>query len=697
MLWKEWRENIKWAVLAMIGLGLAEFYGLSQQGSSYEDQWATLCKSAFLMSTTFGCAAVGVVLGLLQILPEQRRDQWAALLHRPVKRSTIFFGKAFAGIALYFLATVPPYVACVWYVAASEHFAVPFVPQMVFPGVTDICAGAIYYFAALFVGLRRGLWFGSRAFGFLAAIHVSFYITGWGITLFRVPVEASLLMALALFTAGWGAISTNGTMSNQPWLARWALLAVIFYGVSALGEMSNVVLGMFSTPQYYYGTEYAMDIDGRPLKISVSKTAGTTITDLAGNVIKDERFASSSRYNFLVNFVQTSTYIGDPHQLKKESTGYSQGYRSNMTYVVLAGGSYDTETERWYYLPQQRQFVGYFYKTNQRIGSIGQDGFRPGYGQVESFKNDIAGFYYEVSSIFQSGSTVYRGTYDQRKLTPIFSQPGTEVFGATPLQSNQDQTIGLNLGAVVLLDKILIIDKTGQIVATLPYHQDMNQWGRVLVAIKPSKDRFFLHYMPSAWIKAQEQEQMPSYMEEMDAKGTLLNTYTLPPVHQQGYPRTWQQYISEGLETPAFYFGDLIYGKMGALCGSQRLADAYNYRMTDGWGWTKDLAIRTSTFSAIFAVVALIWARWTRFSWKRSWAWALFVLLFNLAGLITFRLVADWPIFVPCPKCQRKRSIQESTCPSCHAGWPAPKREGTEIFDQGSKHMEAPEAVLASK
>ena len=80
MLWKELRENLKWAVLAMIGLGLAEFYGLTENNNfNYFDQSATLCKSSFLMSTTFGCAAVGLILGLIQILPEQRRDQWDTL------------------------------------------------------------------------------------------------------------------------------------------------------------------------------------------------------------------------------------------------------------------------------------------------------------------------------------------------------------------------------------------------------------------------------------------------------------------------------------------------------------------------------------------------------------------------------------------------------------------------------------------
>ena len=46
----------------------------------------------------------------MQILPELRRDQWAALLHRPVPRGTIFFGKVIAGLLLYLLATAIPFL-----------------------------------------------------------------------------------------------------------------------------------------------------------------------------------------------------------------------------------------------------------------------------------------------------------------------------------------------------------------------------------------------------------------------------------------------------------------------------------------------------------------------------------------------------------------------------------------------------------
>jgi hypothetical protein len=679
MLWKELRENFKWAVLAMLGLGLAEFYGLTEN-DAYTDQAATLCKSSFLMSTSFGCAAVGLILGLIQILPEQRRDQWAALLHRPVTRATIFRGKAFAGILLYLVATIPPFLACIWYAATPGHFSSPFVPQMTFPGVADICAGAMYYFAALFVGLRKGAWFGTRAFGFLAAVVVSFFVANAYYPLFRVPVEASVLMALALFTAGWGAILTNGALHDQPRLGRLALVTVIFYGVCGLGSIALIVINMFSSPDYYYGTGYQVDVGGRPLKFISSNNAGTTVTDLAGNIIHDKRFTTGYSYNYLLGFTPISRYIGDPHEIKNHAFDY--GYRNNQTYVALAGGTFDTEAERWYYLPKEREFIGYYFKTNQRIGSIGQDGFRPGYEQAAPLLEYVPSLgYYGLPSIVQFGSTVYENDFDQRKLTPIFSQPGTDVFGASPMRSNQDQTVALNWGALALLDKMLVINKTGQIIATLPYHQDMDRWGSLEVAVEPAKDRFFLRYGPSQWIDNRVQEKMPSYLEEMDAKGTLLNAYTLPPVPEPDYPRTWQRYISESLQQPAFFFGNIVYKKIGALCGSKRLAQELDETLGPGWKYFKEISIRISVVSFALAALTLAWARQVHMEWSRAWSWVAFVLAFNLAGLVTFRLVADWPVRVRCPQCNRKRPVDEPLCPHCGASWPAPVSRGTEIFD----------------
>ncbi len=157
MLWKELRENIKWAVIAMIGLALAEIYGLYYfDPMNFNNRGITLCNPTFLMATSFGNAIVGLLLGFVQILPEQRRDQWAALLHRPVSRAVIFRGKAIAGLSLYLLATIPPFLLCLWLAATPGHFVAPFVPELMLAAISDICVGAAYYIEALVVALQRG-------------------------------------------------------------------------------------------------------------------------------------------------------------------------------------------------------------------------------------------------------------------------------------------------------------------------------------------------------------------------------------------------------------------------------------------------------------------------------------------------------------------------------------------------------------
>jgi hypothetical protein len=116
--------------------------------------------------------------------------------------------------------------------------------------------------------------------------------------------------------------------------------------------------------------------------------------------------------------------------------------------------------------------------------------------------------------------------------------------------------------------------------------------------------------------------------------------------------------------------------------GVPSLAKADDDAFHSDWGHTKEKSIRLTLYSLLFAMTALVWARGSRISWKSAWAWAALVLAFNVAGFLTFRLVADWPVRVPCPQCSRKRPVEEATCPHCHALWPLPKPNGVEIFEE---------------
>ena len=79
MFWKECRENARWAALsaAALSLGLAyAWFHLFQQSPwpSFSNVWSS--ENLVLTITT---PLVGLALGLLQVLPELRRDQWAFL------------------------------------------------------------------------------------------------------------------------------------------------------------------------------------------------------------------------------------------------------------------------------------------------------------------------------------------------------------------------------------------------------------------------------------------------------------------------------------------------------------------------------------------------------------------------------------------------------------------------------------------
>ena len=163
--------------------------------------------------------------------------------------------------------------------------------------------------------------------------------------------------------------------------------------------------------------------------------------------------------------------------------------------------------------------------------------------------------------------------------------------------------------------------------------------------------------------------------------GNLLKTHLLPPAPLFWQSRSWPDYFSRRLQSPAFFLGGLAYQKIGALFGSQRLADQLARRIGPDAETTRQSAVCIALLSLVLAAATWVWARRARFSSRRALAWTLFVLAGGLAGFITFRAAADWPRFVPCWRCRRPRPLDAGSCPECGAGWPATASEGTEIFD----------------
>ncbi|BDI34464.1 hypothetical protein CCAX7_65150 [Capsulimonas corticalis] len=243
MFWKECRENAKWALLASVALTVAMAVVTTQPSSgfpfiapkSFADFW-TSADHAIL----FGSMLTALLLGFLQILPEQRRDQWEFLRHRPVAPAVLFWGKACAGLTLYLAACAFPLLAVSAWAAAPGGMAAPFDPRLMLAGCAAIACGAGVYFAALTSALCAGRWAGVRVLPLCAGAAAA-YLNYSAIPEFWQSLAASTL-ASALLAAAACSCFLSGE-SPKPMSARPALALTCILGCAALGAIGCAAMG----------------------------------------------------------------------------------------------------------------------------------------------------------------------------------------------------------------------------------------------------------------------------------------------------------------------------------------------------------------------------------------------------------------------------------------------------------------------
>jgi len=670
LIWKELRENFKWALLALVVLVLAQFYALSLSRSgndAYNN--LTLCSSTFLLVTSFGYALVGAALGTLQILPERRRDQWAALLHRPVPRGSILLGKAAAGLALYFFATVPPFLASVAFVLVPGQFASPLVPGMLLPGLSDIFLGLAFYFLAMLLCLHRGRWWGSR--GAIALAAVPIFVThlsgGWP---FLRPVAISALLGVA----AWGAMQSNGGMRGRPLLPRLAGVAVIFAGCYSalllLGSLGQLFIGQKLTVSLNF-TNFQITRDGQVfLTTQKADGSGYHLTYPDGKPVTDERYIGNNDGNDFVQLLPLSWGYG----IDLEEQYLSARPRFSYAYARSIDRNYDA-TENWYFLPQENYFVGYDRLSRRRIGFCDQKGFRPADATPEPFRNRLqpAAWNYRAPYFYWAGAEIYAIDFSERSIKTIYDAAGDVVHGVLNVAPTYEER---GVTAIALDTGIKVLDREGKPLVEFPYGHDLKKWAQISIATNTATDRFFVQYTPGFWQIAGE-PRSPTLLDIVNLQGQTLATYSLPPFSAPP-PAPWLTGFFQQTTPPVFALAGTTWRKL--FPPKMSLAD-FQTGPQPAFATTGAGLLGLLTLGLGLAALTACWAARAGLSAPEIRRWALFVFLFGVPGLLTFRLASDWPARVRCPQCRRKRTVETSACRACAADWPAPKPNGTEVFD----------------
>lgn len=677
MLWKELRENLKWAALAVVVLALAEFYALStaRDGSDNFDG-ITLCGSTFLLVTSFGCSLVGAAIGTLQILPELRRDQWASLLHRPVTRSAIFFGKVAAGLILYFSATTLPFLASVAYVAMPVQFAAPLVPGLLLPGLSDLFLGMVFYFLALLLCLHRGRWMGSRGAIILSVlpVFVLHLTSGWP---FLLPVGASLVLLLA----AWGAMLANGcSMRDRPPIARIACVAVLFTGGYAALLLAGALVQLLphkEKPSSATSIEFRIALDGR-IFLSKQKGDGSemTLTDMEGKPVTDEQYVGNNSGRMFCHPLPLAWHL--KKDLGLQNSILRRMPRQTMNYVRIVERDFECK-ESWYFLVGRNYFVGYDKLSRRCVGICDKEGFRSvGTAAVpfpEEMTTSMWGF--PRNQLYWSGTQLYSIDFAERSLKPVFNAEDDVIYGALNVAPAWDKE---GFIAAALENEVRIFDSRGTPLFSIPYRHDTAIWGQLSIATNAAMDRIYLQYGPNFEWRHPDPSviKQPVFLDVIDLQGVVLNSYSHPSDRFSTTPPNGLQQFFIRTSPPVPALVGTIFSRVFPQEAPRFVSSSYpkpSWVVVPG-----ELPILFGV-SLVLAVLAWFQASRAGFSAKHAWHWSLFVFFMGLPAFITFRLAANWPTRVPCPQCGRKRPVENRDCPVCHNTWPPPPLNGSEIVD----------------
>lgn len=176
LAWKELRETLSIAVIAMLGyaallvnlMGGRVFYWVP--GLPKQPENVPFVSGDFVSVFTVLSFLLAVALGFRQSVWESSRGTYLFLLHRPLPRNAIFLTKLATGLALLlFCASMPIVLYGVWAMTPGSH-AGPFEWSMTVSAWRMLLMMPLVYLGAFLSGLRPAHWFGTRLLPLIASL-----------------------------------------------------------------------------------------------------------------------------------------------------------------------------------------------------------------------------------------------------------------------------------------------------------------------------------------------------------------------------------------------------------------------------------------------------------------------------------------------------------------------------------------------
>ena len=692
IIWKELRENFRGALLGMIVAGLAMAFvliGLALRGNSIGDE-------EYLILILFAGPILGAAIGFMQTIFESRQGYWAVLVHRPINRNRIFWGKTIAGLTLYFAAMLIPFGLTVLWVIIPGKVAGPFRWGMAVPGLIGILTGPAYYFAGMLVARRDARWYASRCLPLIAPILCSILIFG----VYRAWSAALIIVVTAswMCIAARGTFITGGDYKAQHWTAKAALGSALVAGIILTGILAVGFISTFIPQSGYYITTL---LDTRPRllrdgRVVVEEYVGgkqVAVNDLEGNLLPELIRQDDASIDPLVLLTPSSAdlslVIEEGADRETPVIWFRKSLRSMRPQLRTDQDTY------WYYLPETGRFEGYDKKSRRRIGSIGPNGFATAdqaptdrFPSKRIYAKQMLG---NVAGLFPTPDGVYRIDLIKRTAERVFTpEPGKQIESMagiwTKKQSREwggtygiwnwerQQTEYDKVDYVILVDnEILILDQDMSVIATHTPDYQPPAYPSVSISKLDAPGTYAFMYHPSIDHFGDQVFDMPRPLVIYGPDGQQVSTGEVPR----------RQYESGQLPITQGFLGLIA---PPAPCAIFEAVERIKHRQFRRYlTYDRDLKITIAICMMLGGVVSLVinlrLAKRNAIGRGRRTLWAGLGLVFGPSGVLLMLCLLDWPARLRCQSCGKARRIDRFDCEHCATTFAPPEPDGTEIFD----------------
>jgi hypothetical protein len=658
ILWKEFRENLKWAVLGLLLVSLGEFLFLRRLlgDASYGGglNWSYVVETPFWV-TPLLTPIVGLMIGIAQVVLENRGDSWGFLTHRPIHRSTLFWGKAAAGVLLYLVAVGLPLLCASAWAAIPGHLPMPMDARMVLPLIADILCGLVYYFAGMLTGMREARWYASRIMGVGVGIACSFAAS-------VVPEfwQAAVCCALGLLitsASAWGTFVQGGRFESQSSIMRFATGVSICTGLLISGIAVFDVAASFVpeiVPESVV-TRHTITSDATLVQADYDDDRIVEVRDLQGRPI--ERYRDPEARAGMHRGVVTSQMIF-PHV----RTPWNGDYRRSEEFFLPLESTdqlLNGENVTWFYIPHLGRFAAYHNRSRKLIGWMGPGGFTAGTEMSKDrFESRMVGNIQPYLYLITFEDSVYRLDLWRRRIEKIFTaDPGESVIGA--LESNGTP----RFAAISTTKRVVVQTREGATLVSALRDATSRNFRGVIVY------RATLTSEPQTFIWYSNDFGTSGYITQYGSAGTPIAQYTLPSGAKVGT-------LSWGYVVLASVMQNLA---IRTLIWNHSILGITTIRHSTG----QLLAWWIIPFleGVLFAALAFSRGRRHAFSNRRLALWTAVGFVLGPLGYVLMLSLLEWPAFEICPACGRSRLVTRDSCEHCSEPFLSPDFDGTEVFE----------------